>query len=78
MRRNIKIQLQNWENKVAVMSQKTGHFSKWKIGKNILKKQRINPRGPISNQNRKKKKQKWNGGNQHTEMSPKLIFRLKD
>ena len=26
----------------------------------------------------KKQNQKWNGGDQHTEMSPKLIFRLRD
>ena len=31
MRRDIKIQLQNLENKVEAMSPKTGHFSKWKI-----------------------------------------------
>lgn len=55
MKRDIKIQLQNLENKVEAMSPKTGRFSKWKIGKNILKKQRINPRGPTSNQNRKNK-----------------------
>lgn len=38
MKRDIKIQLQNLENKVEAMSPKTGRFSKWKIGKNILKK----------------------------------------
>lgn len=56
MRRDMKIQLENLEVKVEVMSQKTGRFSKRKIGKNILKKQRISPRGPTSNQNRKKTK----------------------
>ena len=32
----------------------------------------------IQPKQKKKKQQKWNGGNQHTEMSPKLIFRLRD
>lgn len=77
MRRDIKIQLENLEVKVEVMSQKSGRFSKWKIGKNIFKKQRINPRGQHPTKTEKKTKNRNGMEEISTQKCPQIDFQIK-